>query len=84
MAGVTTKGLLSVASGIFMGLFYRFVAAAMYADAALAQVGKMGPYAAVFIFAIGVLLSSFLWNTMKRRRRSGSLPIIFVAASIPI
>src|ERR1700676_1353014 len=32
-AGVSTKGLvLSVACGIFMGMFYRFVAAAMYAD----------------------------------------------------
>ena len=33
--GVSTKGLvLSVACGIFMGMFYRFVAAAMYADPA--------------------------------------------------
>src|SRR3984893_5234679 len=32
-AGVSTKRLvLSVACGIFMGMFYRFVAAAMYAD----------------------------------------------------
>ena len=34
-AGVSTKGLLlSVACGVFMGMFYRFVAAAMYADPA--------------------------------------------------
>ena len=32
-AGVSTKGLvLSVACGMFMGMFYRFVAAAMYGD----------------------------------------------------
>jgi glucose uptake protein len=77
-AGVTTKGLLlSVASGIFMGLFYRFVAAAMYADPAHAQVGRMGPYAAVFIFAIGVFLSSFLWNTLAMKRPFVGAPVGF-------
>src|SRR5580692_6132997 len=50
-ASVSTKGLiLSVACGVFMGMFYRFVAAAMYADPAHAEPGKMGPYAAVFVF----------------------------------
>jgi glucose uptake protein len=77
-AGVTTKGLLlSFASGIFMGLFYRFVAAAMYADPAHAQVGRMGPYAAVFIFAIGVFLSSFLWNTLAMKRPFVGAPVGF-------
>jgi len=53
-AGVSTKGLvLSVACGIFMGMFYRFVAAAMYADPAVPDAGMMGPYAAVFVFAVG-------------------------------
>ena len=33
---------LSVACGVFMGLFYRFVAAAMYADPAQPTSGKMG------------------------------------------
>jgi glucose uptake protein len=77
-AGVTAKGLLlSVASGIFMGLFYRFVAAAMYADPAHADVGRMGPYAAVFIFAIGVFLSSFLWNTLAMKRPFIGAPVGF-------
>src|SRR6266481_107407 len=50
-AGVSTKGLvLSLACGIFMGMFYRFVAAAMYADPHMPEPGKMGPYAAVFVF----------------------------------
>ncbi len=48
-AGVSTKGLvLSIACGVFMGMFYRFVAAAMYAEPAHAEFGKMGSYAAVF------------------------------------
>jgi len=77
-AGVTTKGLLlSIASGIFMGLFYRFVAAAMYADPAHAEGGRMGPYAAVFIFAIGVLVSSFLWNSLAMKRPFVGAPVGF-------
>jgi glucose uptake protein len=67
--GVTARGLaLSVVSGLFMGTFYRFVAAAMYPDTAHIEPGKMGCYAAVFVFAIGVFLSSFVWNTIAMRR----------------
>ena len=68
-AGVSTKGLLlSVACGVFMGMFYRFVAASMYADPTHADAGKMGSYAAVFVFAVGVFLSSFIWNTLAMRK----------------
>jgi glucose uptake protein len=68
-AGVTARGLvLSAVCGIFMGTSYRFVAAAMYPDTAHVEAGKMGCYAAVFVFAIGVFLSSFVWNTFAMRR----------------
>src|SRR5580704_4552623 len=68
-AGVSTKGLLlSIACGVFMGMFYRFVAAAMYDDPSHAVAGKMGPYAAVFVFSLGVFLSNFVWNTLVMRR----------------
>jgi len=77
-AGVTIKGLLlSVASGVFMGMFYRFVAAAMYADVAHADSGKMGCYAAVFIFAVGVFLSSFVWNTLAMKKPFVGPPVGF-------
>ncbi len=77
-AGVSTKGLvLSVACGIFMGLFYRFVAAAMYADPASAEPGKMGPYAAVFVFAVGIFLSNFLWNTIVMKKPFIGTPVSF-------
>jgi len=76
--GVSARGLLlSVASGIFMGTFYRFVAAAMYADPAHAEAGKMGNYAAVFVFAIGVFLSSFIWNTLAMKRPIAGPPVGF-------
>jgi glucose uptake protein len=52
-AGVSTKGLiLSVACGLSMGFFYRFVAASMYPDFTRPDVGKLGPYGAVFVFAL--------------------------------
>jgi glucose uptake protein len=77
-AGVTKRGLLlSVVSGIFMGMFYRFVAAAMYADPAHADSGKLGPYAAVFIFAVGVFLSSFIWNTLAMKKPFVGAPVGF-------
>ncbi len=76
--GVSTKGLvLSIACGIFMGMFYRFVAAAMYADPAHAEPGKMGPYAAVFVFAAGIFLSNFLWNTLVMKRPFIGTPVAF-------
>src|SRR5579862_6630011 len=75
---VSTKGLvLSVACGIFMGMFYRFVAAAMYADPAIADPGKMGPYAAVFVFAVGIFLSNFVWNTLVMKKPFVGTPVTF-------
>src|SRR5580704_8854454 len=76
--GVSTKGLvLSVACGIFMGMFYRFVAAAMYADPTHAEPGKMGPYAAVFVFAVGIFLSNFIWNTLVMKKPFVGTPVSF-------
>jgi glucose uptake protein len=77
-AGVSTKGLvLAIACGLFMGTFYRFVAGAMYTDPANAEVGKMGPYAAVFVFAAGIFLSSFLWNTLAMKKPFIGTPVGF-------
>jgi glucose uptake protein len=79
-AGVSTKGLvLSVACGVFMGMFYRFVAAAMYSDPVQPAAGLMGPYAAVFVFAVGVFLSSFVWNTLAMRKPFVGAPVGFAS-----
>ena len=79
-AGVSTKGLLlSVACGIFMGMFYRFVAAAMYGDPASPEPGRMGPYAAVFVFAVGIFLSNFVWNTLAMRKPFVGSPVGFAS-----
>jgi glucose uptake protein len=82
----STRGLLlSVACGVFMGIFYRFVAAAMYADPS-DTAGKMGSYAAVFVFAVGIVLSSFVWNIFAMKRPLVGGPVHFrdyFAASLP-
>ncbi len=63
-AKTTSKGILiSILAGILMGFFYRFVAESMATDFALPAAGKMTPYTAGVIFAIGLLISNFAWNT---------------------
>jgi glucose uptake protein len=62
---------------VFMGMFYRFVAAAMYSDPADAVNGKMGPYAAVFVLAAGILLSNFVWNTFAMKKPFVGTPVGF-------
>jgi glucose uptake protein len=77
-AGVSTKGLvLSVACGILMGFFYRFVAASMYPDFAHPEPGKFGPYAAVFVFAIGILLSNIIFNTFIMKKPFSGTPVSY-------
>jgi glucose uptake protein len=63
-ASGTTRGIvISVLGGILMGFFYRFVAASMVTDFAAPEAGKLTPYTASVIFAVGLLLSNFVWNT---------------------
>ena len=77
-AGVSTKGLvLSVACGVLMGFFYRFVAASMYPNFTQPEPGKMGPYAAVFIFAVGIFLSNFIINTFMMRKPFVGTPVSY-------
>ena len=67
--GTSTKGLLlSVAAGILMGFFYKYVAASMFPDFSSPEKGKLSPYTAVFFFSIGILLSNFLFNSILMRR----------------
>lgn len=59
------KGLLfSILAGIAMGFFYRFVASAMSINFVTPEAGKLTPYSALVIFAVGVLVSNFLFNTI--------------------
>jgi glucose uptake protein len=77
-AGVSTKGLvLSVACGVLMGFFYRFVAASMYPNFTHPEEGKLGPYAAVFIFAVGIFLSNFIINTFVMKKPFVGAPVSY-------
>ncbi len=59
------KGIvISIFGGVFMGFFYRFVAASMSTDFINPEVGKLTPYTAVVIFSCGLFLSNFVLNTI--------------------
>ncbi|MEL6922944.1 MAG: multidrug DMT transporter permease [Bacteroidota bacterium] len=61
----SNKGILiSIAGGIIMAFFYKFVADALVSDFAIPEAGQLTPYTAVFIFSLGVFGSNFLWNTI--------------------
>ena len=73
------KGIiLSMVAGVLMSFFYRFVAAAMDLDNfEQPTAGMLTPYSAIFVFAIGVLLSNFLFNTLVMRRPFVGEPVSY-------
>jgi glucose uptake protein len=75
---VSGKGiLLSVAAGVLMSLFYRFVASSMATDFINPEAGKLTPYSALFLFAIGVLISNFLFNYIIMKKPIDGTPLSF-------
>ena len=65
----SSKGLLlSIVAGVLMGFFYKYVAASMFPDFNVPDAGKLSPYTAVVFFAVGILLSNFLFNSLLMRR----------------
>ena len=75
---IPAKGiLLSIASGILMALFYRFVASSMAPDFASPEAGLLTPYTAVFIFSIGILVSNLLFNTILMKKPIEGMPVSF-------
>ena len=75
---VSTKGiLLSICAGILMALFYRFVASSMSTDFVNPALGKLTPYTAVFIFAIGILASNIIFNTVFMKKPVEGEPVTY-------
>jgi len=72
------KGIvLAILAGILMAFFYRFVAASMdLNNFRQPAIGMLTPYSAFFIFALGILASNFLFNTLIMKR-----PFVGVAVS---
>lgn len=76
----STKGLLlSVAAGLLMGFFYRFVAKPMFTEFTVPEDGKLSPYTAMVFFAIGILLSNFLFNSYIMKKPFAGEPVGFKA-----
>ena len=75
---VSGKGIiLSVAAGVLMSLFYRFVASSMVTSFEIPEAGKLTPYSAIFFFATGVLISNFLFNYLIMKRPFDGDPLTF-------
>ena len=58
-----------------MGLFYKYVADSMVHSFNMPESGKLTPYTALVFFAIGVVLSSFLFNGLQMWRPFAGEPI---------
>ena len=64
----SVKGLsLAIIAGILMGFFYRYVAASMVSDFNIPEMGKLTPYTALVFFALGLVISNFLFNGLLMR-----------------
>ena len=75
---VSKKGLiLSIVSGCLMGLFYKYVAGSMATNFNTPEAGKLTPYTALLFFAIGIVISSFLFNSIIMRRPFAGSPVSF-------
>lgn len=74
---LTRKGIIiSIAAGVIMSFFYRFVAASMdLGNFASPEAGKLTPYTAVFVFAVGVFISNFLFNTVAMKHPVEGRPV---------
>ena len=78
MQKVSRKGIiLSVAAGVLMSLFYRFVASSMVTDFVTPEPGKLTPYTAVFFFALGVVVSNLLFNYFLMKKPIEGAPLSF-------
>jgi len=72
-AAMSRRGIIiSLIAGVLMGCFYPFVSASMTGT------GALGPYAAVFFFAIGVGASAIPFNwLLMRKPLDGREPVSF-------
>ncbi len=67
---VSIKGIvLSVLGGVVMGLFYPFIAKAIKGES------HLGPYTVAFVFALGILLSTFPVNYILMRKPVSGPPL---------
>jgi glucose uptake protein len=75
------KGIvISVAAGLLMGFFYKYVAQAMgriEGNTGVLEAGKLSPYTAIVLFSVGLLLSNLLWNSLMMVKPLTGAPVPF-------
>lgn len=73
------KGILiAIAAGVLMSFFYRFVAAAMDLEhLENPTAGMMTPYSALFVFALSIFVSNFVFNTWVMKRPFMGRPVAY-------
>ena len=74
----STKGIiLSLVAGLLMSFFYRFVADSMSSDLVHITKRTFTPYAAVFVFSIGIFISNFIFNIYFMKKPVSGTPVNF-------
>lgn len=73
------KGIiLAIFAGLLMAFFYRFVAASMDLNNFVQPAaGMLTPYSAFFIFALGILASNFVFNTLIMKTPFEGAPVLY-------
>ncbi|WP_335964801.1 GRP family sugar transporter [Galbibacter sp. PAP.153] len=72
------KGIIiSLLAGVAMGFFYKYVALSMSMDFVTPEAGKLTPYSALVIFAVGLFLSNFAFNTINMYRPISGTPVMY-------
>jgi glucose uptake protein len=72
--------IISIAAGVLMGFFYKYVAQSMgKIDPAtrVLEAGMLSPYTAVVLFSAGLLVSNFLWNSIMMIKPFTGPPVPF-------
>ncbi|HTF21371.1 MAG TPA: GRP family sugar transporter [Chryseolinea sp.] len=77
-SGVSTKGLvLSIVAGMLMAQFYGFVVNSMAVNFAHPEAGRITPYTAIVLFATGIFVSNFVFNTVLMRMPVQGAPVSY-------
>jgi glucose uptake protein len=72
----STKGiLLSVFAGLLIAFFYGLVVNSLSNEFVTGGTGMLTPFTAIFFFAVGVFISTFVFNPIFMRRPVEGLPV---------
>lgn len=75
---ISTKGLaLAIVAGILMSQFYGFVVNSMIVNFQNPEAGRISPYTAIVLFAGGIFVSNFIFNTVLMRKPVQGTPVSY-------